>query len=285
MITFTGIPNGVTIFMPQSISNIAPNASTAPGTGGTGSLVGAGSRMTLIGGNSADGSGGGAQADIKDQFDAIPSTGGTALAVYEVMQGAPTAVNIVIEFTGIAPTDVSIINVTAGLGPVGPTTLAAARPQFAAAPAGIEIAETRACVTNLLFPWVVNTNDGNYDTGIAINNASSDPLTGLKIPGIRGAVPTPGKVTLYFYPTAGGTAPAPLPLTPSPLPAGQTATFIASSLKTAFTGYVIAVCEFAWGHGFAFINNPIGGQNGFAQGYTANVLPNNRNVVPESVGQ
>ena len=102
-----------------------------------------------------------------------------------------------------------------------------------------------------------------------------------------------GDVTLYFWKSGGGTNPAPVTIAKA-LPAGQTTTYVVSSLKEAFTGYIIAVCQFAFGHGFAFINSPSPGTGGsFAQGYTALSLPNPRlggsagqiAVAVEAVGQ
>jgi hypothetical protein len=40
-----------------------------------------------------------------------------------------------------------------------------------------------------------------------------------------------------------------------------------------FQGYVIAVCEFQYGHGFAFITDGFGGIPALAQGYLALVIP------------
>ena len=40
-----------------------------------------------------------------------------------------------------------------------------------------------------------------------------------------------------------------------------------------FQGYVIAVCEFQYAHGFAFITDGFGGVRSLAQGYLALVIP------------
>jgi len=40
-----------------------------------------------------------------------------------------------------------------------------------------------------------------------------------------------------------------------------------------FQGYIIAQCEFQYGHGFAFITDGFGGIPALAQGYLALVIP------------
>jgi hypothetical protein len=40
-----------------------------------------------------------------------------------------------------------------------------------------------------------------------------------------------------------------------------------------FQGYIIAVCEFQYAHGFAFITDGFGGIPALAQGYLALVIP------------
>ncbi len=67
-------------------------------------------------------------------------------------------------------------------------------------------------------------------------------------------------------------------LTTADISAGDTFTMVLSSgLNPAFNGfegYIIARCNFQFGHGFVFINNPfvLGGPN-LAEGYLALVIP------------
>ena len=118
------------------------------------------------------------------------------------------------------------------------------------------------CQTYLLFSWLPNTGDGAFDSGIAINNSSKDPA-------VIGTAGQTGDVDVYFWRTD-GTVPAASPVKlATALAPGQTATGVVSALLgEEFVGYAIAVCNFQFGHGFAFINSPQPGSGGaFAQGY------------------
>jgi hypothetical protein len=150
----------------------------------------------------------------------------------------------------------------------------ASLPQFSAGTSKT-VANANVCATYLLFPYVVNTGDGKFDTGFAVSNTTSD-VTAI------GTTGQTGDVTFYFFPAAGGTAPSPVTVKTG-LAAGQQATYVLSSLGSAFSGYVIAVCNFQLGHGFAFINSPQPGTGGqFAEGYLALSVTNPR--IPGSTG-
>jgi hypothetical protein len=140
------------------------------------------------------------------------------------------------------------------------------------------------CISILLFPWVANTADGAYDTGFAISNTSLDPP-------VIGTEPQSGKVTMYFFRNTGTNNPAPVVMS-ADLDGGRTTTGVLSNMVSGeFLGYAIAVCEFQYGHGFAFINNPSPGTGGaFAQGYLGLSLTNPRDAAfvantTESSGQ
>ena len=129
--------------------------------------------------------------------------------------------------------------------------------------------KTLACASYLLFPWVAYTADGSLDTGIAISNTSADP------PAI-GSTNEKGDVTLYFWTADGSTAPAPLKIATA-LEGGKSATFVASQIGTAYTGYVIAVCGFRMGHGLAAFLSPKAGV--FGASYLAISVTNPRLVA------
>jgi hypothetical protein len=118
------------------------------------------------------------------------------------------------------------------------------------------------CQTFLLFSWLPNTDDGSYDAGFTVSNTTADP----PVIGTEGQT---GDVTLYLWRTD-GTALAPITLAED-LGPGETVTGVMSELVDGpFLGYGIVVCNFQFGHGFAFINNPSPGTGGaFAQGYQA----------------
>jgi hypothetical protein len=117
------------------------------------------------------------------------------------------------------------------------------------------------CQTTLLYPFV--TGAAGFDTGIAVANTSWDPF---------GTVNQTGSCKLYAYgvtvATAGNTAiqttipgcdaiSNPLPGTNcfAIVPAGQVMSVMASSVLTNFQGYVIALCNFQYAHGYAAVTD------------------------------
>ena len=117
------------------------------------------------------------------------------------------------------------------------------------------------CQTTLLYPFV--TGAAGFDTGIAIANTSMDPF---------GTTAQTGSCTMYGYgvtvAAAGNTASQPVVAgcdgisNPLPgtdcfpiVPAGQVGTVLASATLTNFQGYVIAVCNFQYAHGYAAVTD------------------------------
>jgi hypothetical protein len=117
------------------------------------------------------------------------------------------------------------------------------------------------CQTTLLYPFV--TGAAGFDTGIAIANTSLDPF---------GTVNQTGSCKLYGYgvtvAAAGNTNSAPVIAgcdaisNPLPgtncfpiVPAGQVGTVLASATLPSFQGYVIAVCNFQYAHGYAAVTD------------------------------
>jgi hypothetical protein len=115
------------------------------------------------------------------------------------------------------------------------------------------------CTTNLLYPYVINTN--GFDTGLAIANTTMDPF---------GTAAQVGTCALNFY---GGSAPSAAFTTPS-IASGTVYANLASTLAPGFSGYIIAVCNFQFAHGFAFVSD-VGARN-LAMGYLALILPTPR---------
>ncbi len=119
------------------------------------------------------------------------------------------------------------------------------------------------CETRLLFPFV--TSITGWDTGLAISNTSKDPF---------GTGTQSGTCTLYFY----GTPADSNQTTSVNIAAGQQMLMTLSggnatqglNAVPGFTGYVIAVCNFQYAHGYAFVSDL--GVNRYAQGYIALIL-------------
>ena len=123
------------------------------------------------------------------------------------------------------------------------------------------------CQTTLLYPFVSNI--APFDTGIAVANTSMDPF---------GTVNQTGSCKLYGYGiTATSTGATTVQTTvpgcdaiSNPVPGtncfggatggnfiapGTVGTVMASSVLTGFQGYVIAVCNFQYAHGYAAVTD------------------------------
>jgi len=117
------------------------------------------------------------------------------------------------------------------------------------------------CRTILLFPFV--TNQAGFDTGLALSNTSKDPI---------GTTNQAGVCKWYFYGDVnGGPGPTNPAATTASIAAGTSLAVPLSNVVPGFQGYAIAICEFQYAHGYAFISD----QNAalLAQGYLALVIP------------
>lgn len=166
---------------------------------------------------------------------------------------------------GYAPT-----NGSATTSPVGVTTTWIPRyvaPSIPAAP----LLSLLPCRTTLLFPYVSSflaVTSGTvpagqaaaWATGIAIENTGSDPL---------GTVGGTGTCTLNFYGPG-----APPQISVGPIAPGTAYSFLVNDpgnvgANTNWTGYMFAVCNFNYAHGFAFIED---NTRSMAMGYLGLVL-------------
>jgi hypothetical protein len=184
----------------------------------------------------------------------------------------------------------SILTVTGHLAPVSDppvtttTTSATPIPRFVLAGTPREVSRFILCVTNLLFPFV--TNQGGFDTGIAVINTSLDEVAD-DLPFNNHA--QSGTCTFYFFGVgpAGGAAPA--PQTSAVVNAGSMVAFslqggtipggTGTSNFQGFQGYVIARCNFQLAHGFAFVTRV--GVSELAHGYLALVMFEEDRFAPE----
>jgi len=137
-------------------------------------------------------------------------------------------------------------------------------------------ASNEPCHTDLLFPWVAYVPALGYDTGIAIANTSTDPF------GLLGAGGTQtGSCTLNGYNTANVASPTgftALSYTTPVVASGATWAGALSATSpfnagTSFEGYIIAVCNFQFGHGSAQISDNLATSSGVVYGYTALIIP------------
>jgi len=299
-VTFANIPSGVTIYVPVTI---------------TGSALTGGGNLTLTYGTAATGAQAGTVVGTANNPKGFPTTfpntatspfgelnggvtpltggaNGTATAYYDVTTTDNVTANLSFTLYGFATaaaafstTPTTAITVLITPAPTSGTDI----PTFAASSnTAININTFAACATNLLFPFV---STAGFDTGIAISNTGTDPL------GTAGAGTTaPGGCTLFLYGT-GGTPPAQGTAAPftsgaqlgvlaSPAAPNYTGTFLLSQYAgTGFTGYMIAQCNFLYGHGFAYIDyGGLGAPTSVALGYLAQVLNPNRSAAEAAAG-
>jgi len=199
---------------------------------------------------------------------------GSATAVWEVVNTNPNS-NETLKF-GVYATYVA--NVAQNSPPPGTATVnlsyAPAPPTFSASSGAAAsstlsiprfIADTGAarnlininiCRTILLYPYV--TNIAGFDTGLAIANTTTDPFgTGAQA----------GSCKLNWYQGTNN----PAVIDTGTVATGTVYTTLASTAVPGFNGYMIAVCNFQFAHGFAFVSD-VGARN-LAMGYLAVVIP------------
>jgi hypothetical protein len=206
--------------------------------------------------------------------------------VYEVV-GTGNAVNGLVETqaftipityswtpnTGSGIPGLGASQVSGSYGPISTTTTmssAAPEPRFKEKLVESDALVISACRTILLFPYI--TNQIGFDTGIVIANTSSDPLSG------NSARQQQGACTLYYYGGTTGGGAAPSAQTTDIIPTGQQLAFTlsgggnyAAPGAPGFQGYMFALCNFQFAHGYAFVTKM--GAVDIAHGYLALVVP------------
>jgi hypothetical protein len=147
-----------------------------------------------------------------------------------------------------------------------------------------------SCSTSILWPYVVNVS--GFDTGMVISNTSKDPW---------GNSEQLGACRIYYYGSGPGGGAPPAPVDTPIVEAGEYAIWLLSSggeVRPAgsgtdpggsfagapgFEGYVIAICQFQYAHGYAFITR--NGAVDLAQGYIPLILDAPANELPRSGSQ
>jgi hypothetical protein len=266
---FFNIPEGVTISVPQLISTIDP-------IGDPNSLL----EIALVANTDSNGAGG--TISTAGGTVAVSISGGFGVAVYEVFNSNPFAVEdvsipIFVSWEADTENDLPAVGsgqVSASFAPLSTVVVASAtapEPRFIDTGGDPQTFVTIVrCTTTILFPFV--TNQVGFDTGIAISNTSQDWL---------GTQPQDGACTIHYHGQTTGGGAAPPDQTSTVIAAGEQLTFTVSGGNAAsgiagapeFQGYIIAVCDFQYGHGYAFITNGFGGAPTMAQGYLALIIP------------
>jgi hypothetical protein len=216
----------------------------------------------------------------------VPITAGSGSFVWEVFGQDPNSIDtlsfaVALAFRNANNPGLGQMTVNGSFAPVSSVNTmnaSAPIPRFADQSTAAAAASINICQTNLLFPFV--SNQGGFDTGIAIANTSQDPY---------GTTPQSGNCELNYYggTTGGGAAPS-KQTTTSAVAGGAQAIFTLSSGGTngiaatpGFQGYIIAVCNFRFAHGFAFISD-VGAQR-LSHGYLALILDPRINNTAEAL--
>jgi len=292
---FNNVPSGVRLFV--SVINVQNNALPF-GAGGTipPPLSGASSLNTgtspiglLVSGETTNDGNAGVTGFFPGVNPAaatdVPATGNTPLVEISVVNGSATAVWEVVNTNPNAiesirfgvyqtytanvaqnspPPGTATVNLSFAPTPTASFTAAAGAAASASLTIPRFIADTGAarnilainiCRTILLYPFV--TNIQGFDTGLAIANTSTDPFgTGAQA----------GACKLNWYQGASNPAQG----DSGTIASGTVYTTLASIAAPGFNGYMIAVCNFQYAHGFAFISD-LGARN-LAMGYLALVI-------------
>jgi hypothetical protein len=199
------------------------------------------------------------------QFAELTVSGGSATAVWEVLNTASTAsfvFDVFVTLPAQGSTGTGVVNLS-----YAPTITTLTVPAFvdpnAASPQSV-IAITQ-CRSVLLFPYV--TSFGGFDTGVAVANTTTD---------IYGTAAQTGtcSATLYGDPSPAPTVPAAAWSVNGGAPSasiasGHVGAFAISQYAPGFTGYMIAVCNFQFAHGFAFVADWGNPNYSSAMGYLA----------------
>jgi hypothetical protein len=276
---FNNIPAGVRIFV--SVTNLASNTTS------NSTLSNASSYAVLVNGETTPDANGaapqlapttGVNGTVTGGTTALYElqiAGGSATAVWEVINTIP-ATNETLNFgvwtqftanpgNNSPPPGTATVNMS--YAPTPPVAFSASAgsqasltltiPRFADTSTARNILVVNICQTLLLFPFV--TNVSGFDTGLAIANTSTDPV---------GTGAQNGACVLNWY---DGTGKVPTVNTGN-IATGTVYTTLVSTSAPGFSGYMMALCNFQYAHGFAFISD-IGARN-LAMGYLALVVNN-----------
>jgi len=276
---FSNIPAGVRIFV--SVTNLASNTSS------NSTQANAPTYAVLVNGETTPDANGaapqlapttGVNGSVTGGTTALYElqiAGGSATAVWEVINTIP-ATNETLNFgvwtqftpnpgNNSPPPGTAMVNLS--FAPTPPVAFSASAgsqasltltiPRFADTSTARNALAINICQTLLLFPFV--TNVSGFDTGLAIANTSTDPV---------GTGAQNGACVLNWY---DGTGKVPSVNTGN-IATGTVYTTLASTSAPGFTGYMMALCNFQYAHGFAFISD-IGARN-LAMGYLALVVNN-----------
>lgn len=271
MIRFFNVPDGVDVSVPNSINN------------GSSLFDRDALWIARVPGAATDGDGG----SIPDGSDTgtydVDISGGFGFVVYEVIDDNPFVtedidVAVCYEWEADTSNDSPAIGSSQASATFAPISTVFTASDSEPEPRFVDTGDNNLattlsierCTTVILFPFV--TNQSGFDTGLVISNTSEDWL---------GTGRQSGPCTIHHHGETTGGGAAPADDTSSVLAAGDQLIWTLSNGNPAqelddaagFQGYIIAVCEFQFAHGYAFITDGFGGIPALAQGYLALIIP------------
>jgi hypothetical protein len=282
-LVFNNVPAGVTLYVPSGIaSDVVGEGSLLLVTSATASE---GSNATSVTATSGGAYGSFTAGTGVGPISQLTVTTGSASAVYEVSTQNPLTIESysipvfpVAAAGTLTTTGTTPMTVTVSFAPIVTSTVAPLPtiPSFISLSTALNISNEVPCSTTLLFPYVTQGN--GFDFGIAIENTSTDNLGKA---GVSSATNQSGTCSLNFYGTGGSVTPSTTG-TVFPGPTGSTANVfgpgtgsatLLSVLDPGFTGYIIALCNFQYAHGYGYVFTNYGTANGTVTSYLAIVLP------------
>ena len=311
--TFSNLPQGITLSVPTSVTDaiggtlyLIGSADYTPDAGTYGPPTMASSGTLAITYAATGGNTGTATAVYEvfsantsaiDSFDVpvtLSYTGAPGNPGTPTITGTGPAPSVILSFAP-TPNGGGFDLTSGGLAQAEPVPI----PRFIDNTDSTNLFTVGLCQTLLLFPYV--TDYPGFDTGIAISNTSMDPLATA---GLGSAAPQTGACAVTFYggvtdPSTGDFVDTSANLNGSAgaysttdantfntgmVGPGQTWAFSASGIDSTFgatgfqgfVGYAIAVCNFQYAHGYAFISDY--GLRNFAASYLPLVIPDTSRI-------
>jgi hypothetical protein len=273
--TFSGLPTNTLLWIPAIVTTngLTANYVLAP---------------------KADGSGGtlAKLADTVNKSGWVSVAAGTQV-VYEITASVPTApstltIPVSVTYTGtatLAPATSGSVSANYAPQSSNPGATAGPIPRFSSAPSVVTgLYGVAPCSTTLLFPYI--TTQPGWNVGIAVANTGMDPF---------GHTGQGGTCAFNFYGPGAPAAAVTFGAGMSPdgttgvnafgdttnIAPGTTSADVvsdAAGFSGVFRGYAIAVCNFQFAHGYAFVIGT-NSKSTFAHGYLALVLQSGNALV------
>ena len=257
VVTFTGIPDGVTVMVPSMVAlgmiddpdDTSDSPARIPDPAAFSLMLREGTRTDGVGDIDADTGLGAVELNTAGAGEVIYNLADTDGAVNEEWVKLP--VTFKWESGGDMPVVIGGGDVDVSFHPVssagGVSFDDSKMPRFVASNDPVMVVEVDDCITTLLFPFV--TNRAEFDTGMVISNTSTEA----------------GTCTIEY-----SGADAPEDLMSGPVKAGEQWIALVSGIAKGFQGYITATCGFRDAFGFAFLANGYGvGGPTAAQSYLA----------------